>query len=280
MKVSWIKRATFGIWPYVAATVASLGALALVAGLGYRVRPYFPNSLLHSSDIFIVLATVIVAVANVSLVRVTREYTAVANESIKLAKVQHEEALTIRFEHGLQFDPPDVTMPHNHPARVWVANLGARSFVVREIVVRRHDQEEIRGPFEKKWNGDQPIQWNEVIGAGEKKMFNVPGGFWEGYLNPGRDVEVSVTVEDGAQAPVVKLHGFYVVGGEGQPMKITQGFGALWHAECPNCNGYGRFFKPEGSDSFAEVAEKWTKPIQEDFARTCPDHKSERALGF
>ena len=274
------RSAWSGVLSYVWAVFASLVVLAAVGECGYLLHPFFPHSLIKSSDVLMVLVTVIVAVANVNLVRVTKEYTGVANESIKLATMQNDEALAIRFEQGLQFDPPDVVVPHRAPAKLWVANLGLRSILVQEITAKRHDRPiDTSGMLGEFQIALETISWNAVIAQGEKRLFDLPQIFWKEIISSGSDVEVRVTVGNGGSVTEVSTCGFKVCGHDGWPTRITRGFGALRECpQCPNCNsGMDKFFKAAGANSFAEVEEKWTKPIQEDFARTCPNHKSSLA---
>ena len=98
-------------------------------------------------------------------------------------------------------------------------------------------------------------------------------------------MEVTAWVEGGDGRTGAATRGFWChgfVGSSVVPQFIQAGFGALRECpQCPNCNsGMDKFFKAAGANSFAEVEEKWIKPIREDFERTCPNHNSDHVTNL
>lgn len=266
--------------------IVSLGVTAILLGViarwGYHLSPLFPNTFLGSPDVLIVLSTVIVAAANISLVMVTKKYTDIAQESIELAREQEADRLAIRFKHGLQIGSHHRDDPKAADVEVWVANLGVRSFLVHTTSVQRHD---LLSGYRKPGATVKPpetAKWDEVIAPGEKKTFKLRTSFWDALTVSevgGVDVEVRVTVGNGqvqSEKPVTEGFYFNISNSGSLPVvDFRPGFGAMWFPFCDKCGNNPRWFVPKGLNSFAEVEERYGERIRDDFLRTCPNHASE-----
>ncbi|MHB1700770.1 MAG: hypothetical protein ACYCSN_11685 [Acidobacteriaceae bacterium] len=205
----------------------------------------------------------------------------VSNEQRKRWQSEQDEKHSIRFRHGLQLNPPNAGLFASNPAEIWVANLGASSFLVQRVEIRRHDK---RGTASPRWERFHPgeiwFDWDEVVQPGERRALPLDNnqGFWRDTPLAGVDVEVVVEISDSEQHIVRKTSGCFVKvrAGQLQPYRIEKGFGACWFPLCPECGTQVGMFQPKGLDSFTEVVANWIEPIQSDFARTCSQHVSDK----
>jgi hypothetical protein len=284
VKLNRINSFLGAAWIYLAFVVASLVILAAAGFWAYLLHPIFPRSGLHSSDVVMVLVTAFVAAANVSLVLLTSRYTDLVGEQIKLSREQNAEALAIRFAHGLSISSHDPALFEETEAAVWVANLGVRSFIVREVYIRRNDVSPPNGRWAKWISPDYPILWNEIVAPGEKKLMKIGNSFWNNVKLFQTDVEVGVSIGDSLKTLETAYVGFHVtcrtLGGPNKPCKARPGFGSLWYPYCPKCGKQIGMFTPTGANSMQEAEDNWLKQIWGDFAKTCPNHSSAKTASL
>jgi len=230
-------------WPILA-----LICIALVFFLRFWREPAEAQSI---AGLFSFLAAAL-------LIAVTWEYVRTNQETLALMEAQWQEQNKLGLRFGL--------MRRNDGARVWIANVGLRQFMITKAVIRRRGEK------------NSVLYKHMIVGPGTVRGFYLPKEIWSS-ASIMLDVEVSLEYEWQGQVSTTEGKTYQLIIAIGHPriIRITKGVHGLHSVTCPKCKEFLQMMRTDSLANFHE-AEKREKEMESEFAATCPSHASKWIL--
>jgi hypothetical protein len=214
---------------------------AVIAGLVFVVvrHPNFSNA----------GATIAAAL----LLYVTLEYVLLNHTNVKLFREQLEQQRKLYLDFG--------TEVINRRPFLWIANLGAATFIVKTVYIR------VRGE-----SVSLPI--HILVPPGKIENFPVP----EETYKPARSfVDFDISLDClGLKHTTERIaaKAFHMLIGDGGVVDIREGILLPWLVKCPNCEEWAGALAVDGLLNFDEVHNR-EEGVQRELKKTCPRHSSQ-----
>lgn len=193
------------------------------------------------------------------LISVTVEYVRTNQENLALLREQWEEQNKLGLRFGLK-------KLRNGGARVWIANVGLRQFMVTKARIRQ------RG------GKTTVLHKHMIVRPSSVRGFNLPDEIWK-PVSLMLDLEVSLEYEWQGKVNVSegKAYNLVIAIGQTRIIRIRQGIDELYSATCAKCKDFATPMRTDGVANF-DALQKREKAMELELAASCPNHSSQWAL--
>jgi hypothetical protein len=227
-----------------------------------RIRDLFPWLQRNSATVQ-ALTAIVIAGLTFWLAKITSRYAKSTAKLLALSEDQLDRQQRVYIEFGLDAEEGEV--------KIWVANLGAASFLVSSVAIRW-----IQKPA--------PLSFkiNSVVQAGKSSRIGMPGSFYgEMASRSMQAIDVSLECVSSGEKKLTKWRAFTLhTPLPNRVLRISAGINDIWPLSCSRCGVPNMLFMVTNNLKNFDQAFERQKAAENEIADTCPEHKSQLVIGL